>query len=387
MAKELVRRGHQVQVLTGFPNYPGGKVYPGYRIRPWQREVIDGVPVTRVALYPSHDKSSLRRAFNYGSFAVTSSLLAPILVDRPDVAYVYNPMGLPGLVLNFLKGVPFVYDIQDLWPDSLVASGMMANRRVVMGTLSLFFNLIYRKASHVLVLSPGFREVLVARGVSRAKVSVIYNWCDEENIHPVRPDPDLAVKLGMNGRLNIVYAGNVGRPQGLQIVLDAAVKLQASCPTVLFSLIGTGTELESLQRRALEMGLANVQFLTPVPPAEIRGFLAQADALFLHLKDDPLFRITIPSKTQTYMAMGKPLIAGVNGNAKDLIQQSGGGWCFNPGNIEELVATVGRFCQMTRTEHMAIGDKAKQFYDQHLALSVAATQFEEIFLSVVRHAA
>ena len=125
----MLRRGHEVEVLTGFPNYPGGKLYPGYRVRPWQREIIDGVTVNRVALYPSHDRSAVRRMANYASFALSAAVLGPFLVKKPDVIYVYHPpatVGLPAMVLRALRGCPVVYDVQDLWPDTVVATGMMS---------------------------------------------------------------------------------------------------------------------------------------------------------------------------------------------------------------------------------------------------------------------
>ncbi|MGH9645557.1 MAG: glycosyltransferase family 4 protein, partial [Bryobacteraceae bacterium] len=152
-AKGLARRGHRVEVLTGFPNYPGGRVYPGYHIRPWQREQMDGIPVTRVALYPSHDQSALRRAVNYASFAMSASLLGPFFAGRPDVVYVYHPpatAGLPACVLKLFKGVPFVYDIQDLWPDTIGTSGMMSSP-AVFGAVARWCSFVYRHASHLTV--------------------------------------------------------------------------------------------------------------------------------------------------------------------------------------------------------------------------------------------
>ena len=133
-ARELSRRGHAVEVLTGFPNYPGGKLYPGYRLRPWQREVLDGIPVHRVALYPSHDGSAVRRTANYASFALSAAVAGPFLVRKPDVVYVYHPpatVGLPALVFRALRGCPVVYDVQDLWPDSVASSRMVGSPWII----------------------------------------------------------------------------------------------------------------------------------------------------------------------------------------------------------------------------------------------------------------
>jgi glycosyltransferase involved in cell wall biosynthesis len=384
MAKALIRRGHEVEVLTGFPNYPGGKIYAGYRLRCWQREIIEGVPVIRVPLFPSHDKSSFRRACNYGSFALAATLLGPLLARRPDVVYAYNPMGLPALAFKLFRRVPFVYDIQDLWPDSLIASGMMRNRRLLMNLLGRFFQFVYRQAGQLIVLSPGFKAKLVSRGVPGEKIAVIYNWCDEDGLGVAPPDPAPPRPAAPPSPVNILYAGNIGRAQALHVVLDAAKILQPRCPAVRFTIIGSGTELENLRARAEREVLANVQFLARVPPAKIGAVMATADALLVHLRDDPLFRITIPSKTQTYMAMGKPLIAGVAGDTAALIETAGGGLCFQPEDGPGLAAAAEHFWRMDRPQRDELGQRAQAYYQTHLALGVAAERFEKIFLSVSR---
>ena len=198
IARALQERGNEVQVVTGFPNYPGGRVYPGYRIRPWQREVIDGVSVTRVALYPSHDSSGVRRALNYLSFAGSASLAVPWR-RRPDVVYVDHPpatVALPAMVLRTLRGVPFVYDVQDLWPDTLSATGMVDGSRALelVGTVMAR---VYRRAAEVVVLSEGFRRRLVARGVAEEKVSVIHNWNAEDQISMPSEGGGLRHELGL----------------------------------------------------------------------------------------------------------------------------------------------------------------------------------------------
>jgi colanic acid biosynthesis glycosyl transferase WcaI len=381
MARALRARGHEVEVLTGFPNYPGGQVYPGYRIRPWQREFIDGIRVTRVALYPSHDRSALRRAANYLSFALSSALLGPWLVRRPDVVYAYNPMGLPALVFRWFREAPFVYDIQDLWPDSLVASGMMRDRPALTRLLGLFFRGIYRQAAHVVVLSEGFKDRLVARGVPAGKVSVVPNWCDESALAGSVAAAKSAPR-DVGDKVTILYAGNIGKPQALHVVLAAARLLRDRCPGVRFALIGSGTERADLEAQAA--GLANVEFLARVPPSEIGAVMARADALLVHLRDDPLFRITIPSKIQTYLAMGKPILAGVAGDAAALVERAGGGWCFEPENGGALADAAERFFRLTSAQRDELGRRSQAYYRDHLSLGVAAGKFEKIFLSAAR---
>lgn len=371
MAKALQARGHEVEVLTGFPNYPGGKVYPGYRIRWLQRETIEGIPVVRVPLYPSHDRSSLKRALNYLSFAWSAAIIGPFVTRQPDVIYVYNPMGLPGLVFMTLKGVPFVYDIQDLWPDSIAASGMMRLGGVPLAMLGRFFDQVYRSAARIIVLSPGFKRTLGERGVPPAKVEVLFNWCNEDVL------PAAGSGRSRNdGKLEIVYAGNMGRPQALSAIVEAARRLEAACPRARFTFIGGGTELESLRSRS--EGLANVRFVAQVPQEQIGRHLQQADVLLVHLKADPLFAITIPSKIQFYLAMGKPVLAGVAGDAADLVQRSGAGLIFEPENVDALVEQVTRLGALDTDALEAMGRRGRRFYEQDLSLATAAARLESV---------
>ena len=328
-ARELQRQGHQVEVLTGFPNYPGGVVYPGYRIRPYRREVVDGAVVHRVALFPSHDRSSVRRIGNYVSFAA-SAALAAALCSRPDVAYVYHPPGtiaLPAWVLRVLRGVPVVYDVQDLWPDTLSATGMVTDRRVL-GMVGWAMKRMYGLASEIVVLSPGFARRLVERGVSPGRVTVVPNWTAEDAITTADPARSRQ-ELGIGDEFAVVFAGTMGPAQALGTILDAAEILREDTG-VRFLLVGAGVEAERLREEAAGRDLSNVTFLPRRPPSEIGEVLSAADALLVHLRDDPLFSITIPSKTQAYLMTGRPVLMGVRGDAAKLVEDAGAGVVFSP---------------------------------------------------------
>lgn len=377
-AQELVRQGHEVEVLTGFPNYPGGRVYPGYRIRPWQREVVDGVSVTRVALYPSHDNSGVRRALNYLSFAGTATLAVPFL-RRPDVVYVYHPpatVALPAMVLRALRGVPFVYDVQDLWPDTLSATGMVDGSRAL-GLVGRVMAGVYRRAAEVVVLSEGFRRRLVERGVPEEKLSVIHNWNAEDQISLPPPDGVLRGELGLGDAFTVVFAGTMGRAQSLDSVLDAAVLLRGD-PGVRWVFIGGGVQVDHLRARAAELGLDTVTFLERRPASEIGEVLAMADALLVHLKADPLFEITVPSKTQAYLMAGRPILMGVAGDAADLVAQSGAGVAFEPDNPAALAAAVAELRGLPQHERDEMGRRGQAFYASDLALEVGAARFATV---------
>ena len=382
-ARELQRLGHEVEVLTGFPNYPGGRVYPGYRLRPWQREVVDGIPVLRVPLFPSHDQSGLKRALNYLSFACAASV-GSLFLKRPDVAYVYHPpatASLPAMILNALRGVPFVYDIQDLWPDTLAATGMMENGAVLRG-VGGFMDRVHRRATRIAVLSQGFRVKLIERGVPEHKVSVIPNWTNEDKTDLSLPPAQRARELGFAGKFNVVFAGNMGRAQALDTVLDAAEQLRGEAAR--FVMIGGGVEEGRLRESARERGLSNVDFLPRRPPSEIGEILALADALLIHLKDDPLFAITIPGKTQASLRAGKPLLMGVRGDAAALVQEAGAGLTFPPQDAGALAAAVRELMALPPEERRRMGERGARYYEEHLALRVGAARFAELLAAAAR---
>jgi colanic acid biosynthesis glycosyl transferase WcaI len=383
-ARELVRRGHQVEVLTGFPNYPGGKLYPGYTIRPWQHDMMDEVPVHRVALYPSHDHSETRRIANYASFGMSAALLGPFLVRRPDVIYVYNEVSLApaALLLKSLWGTPFVYDIVDLWPDSVVSSKML-HSQLLLGALGRWCSWVYRTASHVVVYTPGVRAELHRRGLPLENSTLIYNWCDERAIYPHHRDGALAARFDLAGTFNVMFAGTMGIVQALDAVLDAAGGLRDARPDIRFVFVGGGIERDRLEAIAGQRGLSNVMFLPRQPMEAMGSILALADVLLVHLKDDPLFRITIPSKTQAYLAAGIPVLMGVRGDAADLILRSGGGQVCEPESPKSIIEGVLRLYGMSSTERQAMGRSGRAFYERELSLRVGVSRFEETFSHVI----
>jgi len=379
-AKALKARGHQVEVLTGFPNYPGGKLYPGYKVRPWQREEMDGIRVNRVALYPSHDKNALHRVANYASFALAAASLGPMLVKRPDVIYCYHPpasIGVAAVALKTVFRAPLVYDIQDMWPDTLAATGMLNNRHIL-DAVGAYCKVLYRVCDHLVVLSPGFKRLLVERGVPEAKVTVIYNWT-HENEQPESPDPELARKFGMAGKFNVLFAGTMGTGQGLDAVLDAAKLVAASSPDVQLVFVGGGVERSRLEGRVAAEGIRNTRFLPRQEPSAMSPIFAISDALLVHLMDDPLFRITIPSKTQAYLEAGRPIVMGVRGDAADLVERAGAGYACEPGNPESIADVVVKLARTPSEELAAIGQRGRDFYKKELALGVGVSRFEAVF--------
>lgn len=383
-ARELMRQGCEVEVVTGFPNYPGGKLYPGYRVRAIQREEIDGVRITRVPLYPSHDSSAIRRIANYLSFSASLLFYTLFGARRADVIYAYHPpltVGVAAGIVRLLRRIPVVYDIQDMWPDSLRASGMLGNEKIL-AVVERVCQWVYRTVDKIVVLSPGFRNLLTSRGVDERKIEVIYNWCDESSIFN-------AAEIGERTSIlpkgfNILFAGTMGKGQGLASVLRAAEIVRDMAPKIRFVFLGSGTECELLKEQAQSSGLENVLFLPRVPMAEVGAVLQAADALLVHLKDDELYHITIPSKTQAYMAAGKPVLMAVSGDAADLVNVAGCGLTALSENPDSIAEAAMALAKMSSSELAAMGKAGQDYYWRELSLSAGVARFKRIFSGIAR---
>jgi glycosyltransferase involved in cell wall biosynthesis len=380
LAKEFARRGHHIEVLTGLPNYPGGKIYDGYHVRMLQREVLDGVDITRVPLYPSHDSSSLKRILCYTSFGLSASIMGLWATKKADVAYIMQgPMtvGFPACMLKLFKRTPFVIHIQDLWPDSLLSTGMF-NNKLGLKMVNGWCNYVYKHVAKIITITPGMKQRLIERGVSEDKIEVVYNWCDNAQSYPVGKNEELAKSLGMAGRFNIVFAGNMGKAQALSPVLDAAKIVSNQQPAAQFVFIGSGVDVENLKQKAAELKLKNVLFFARRPVSEIGAILNLAEVLFVHLKKDPLFEITIPSKTQGYMAAGRPILIGVPGDATDLVMKANAGLPCEPENPQSIARAVLKFYAMPKSELDTMGENAKRFYKHQLSFEITIARLEKI---------
>lgn len=388
LARWMMSRGHEVKVLTGFPNYPGGKVYPDYRQRAWQREEMDGVPVLRVPLYPSHNGSALRRIANYGSFALSAASVGTPLIGKADVGFVYHPpatVGFPAMILKWLRAVPFAYHIADMWPESVVESGMVGAgraRQMVESVLSTWCRVVYKQARAISVLSPGFKQLLIERGVPADKVHIIYNWADDV-FQPLPKDAALEAELGFKGRFNVVYAGNMGAFQGLETVIKAALRLK-HIPAIQIVLVGTGQKEEELKALTRELGADNVRFLGRRQFWEMPKLNSLADVLLVHLKDLPFFSSTIPSKTQVSLASGRPVLMAVRGDAAEVIRKAGAGLTCEPENEEEMARAILKLYEMERDQRELMGARGRQFYLDEMSLEIGGQRTEALLEAIAR---
>ena len=377
-AKQLADSGYKVKVITGFPNYPGGKLYEGYKVKPYAREVHGPVEVIRLPLYPSHSHSRIGRIANYGSFMVSSTIYCLLFLKKVDVLYAYHPpltTGITAALVRLIRRIPVIYDVQDMWPDTLAVTGMVNNPRVL-SIVDWVAKVVYRRVDHIAVLSPGFKRLLEQRGVNKNKMTVIPNWCNEKALET---RTRIEVPFAKDGRFKILFAGNMGKAQALEHVLAAAKSLNDMNEELVFIFLGGGLEVSSLKEMSMALELKNTIFLDPVPIEQVGEYLRQADALLVHLKKDDLFKITIPSKIQTYLAIGKPILIGVEGDAAELVAHNEAGVAFEPENHKSLAEATLKLMHMTSTSRNAMGQRGKEYYRNNMSLSSGVSKFDNLF--------
>lgn len=375
IARVLAQRGHEVKVLTGFPSYPLGRVYDGWRIRPRQHEVRDGLEVLRVPDVPSHDDSAGRRALTLTSFAMSAAAQVGWLRDV-DVCLTYltpATVGMAARVLRRIYGVPYVLYVQDLWPESVTASGFIGNdsiERRVESVINRYLLGLYRHADSVAGISPTMAATLAERAQG-TRTDVVYNWVDEQIFAPASPGNELP-----HDKHWIMYAGGVGDVQGLDAAVHAMARLKDR-PDIGLALVGDGVAVPALRAATAELGVAEqIRFLGHRAMADMPGLMAEAMAQLVTLKDLPLFRGTVPSKLQASMAVGQPVICAVAGDAADLTVRSGAGIAVPPGDPEALAGAFRQIADMAPSERARLSDRSLAFYRQEMSARVGGERLE-----------
>jgi colanic acid biosynthesis glycosyl transferase WcaI len=386
LATWLTQRGHDVLVLTGFPYYPTSGFYPGARLGAWSREVVGGIKVLRLPLYPYHGRSAIRRAMNYGSFSLSIALLGTVLCGHADVAYVEHPSTLFGLgawVLSRFRGIPFLYLVDDVWPDSVEASGMLRGHHRLLGGIDRTEKFLYRRARAIAVISEENRALLREKGVPSEKLHFIPHYANEHLYRPVEPDPELAARLGTAGRFTVVFGGSIGMAQALDVVLSAAEDLEDT-PEIVFLLVGDGPDFSRLQQATRTRRLRNVRFVGRRPAEEMPHVYALADALLVHLRDSPVFRRTIPSKTMAYLACARPIIMAMEGEAARLIRSAGAGLTCPADDPRALAKTVRELRGLTPETRRAMAEAGRDLFLTSHTRDVVMRRYEGLLSQISR---
>jgi glycosyltransferase involved in cell wall biosynthesis len=346
LSRNWAKDGHEVTVLTGFPNHPTGVVPPEYR-RQFRRlvshEDVGGVRVVRTWLLPFPNRKAYERMLNYSSFCLSSAATG-VFLPRPDVVIASSPqllVGLSGWWLARWKLVPFVFEVRDLWPESLAAVGMGKSHSLLYRALAGIAGFLYRRSDHVVVVSPAFKDYLATHWrVPLEKISVVENGVETELFTPRPAAPELKRELGLDGRFVVCYIGTMGMAHGLETLVEAATLLQDSAPQVLFLLVGEGAEKQRIIDMARSRGLSNLRFIDQQPREKIPAYIGASDACLVLLKKTELFKTVIPTKMLEFMACARPVILGVDGQARRIVEEADAGVFIEPEDAEDLVQAV-----------------------------------------------
>lgn len=380
-AEGLAQRGHEVRVLTGFPNYPQGSLYDGFSLAPHTTETIRGIHVDRVWLYPSHDSSVRHRAVNYASFAASSSVSLALSRWKPDVMWVHHPpisAAFGPCVSGLLRKVPVALEIQDLWPQSLQETSMVSSAKVL-SAVDRSVQAAYRAADRIICISEGMRSSILERGIPEEKVCVIPNWADEDRLAPSEDDHTWAGSTINPSDFNIAYTGNMGPAQDLTTLIDAASLASRSIPNLRVHLVGDGISMSDLRDRARRSGEDIFRFHGRQGMGRVAAVLERCDAGIVCLADTPLFRITIPSKTQGYLLAGIPIIMAVEGDAARIVQESGAGLTVPPANPVQLAAALAALAAQSPAQRRALGQSGREYYRSRFSVASGLDKYEDLF--------
>lgn len=380
--REWARAGHDVIVVTCAPNHPSGAIYPGYKNRLFQSEIVDGVRVIRLKTFIAANQGFLRRTLNYMSYLVAVTLAQPVL-PRPDVVISTSPQffcGLSGLVTGVAKRVPWVLEIRDLWPESIVTVGAM-RKGVAIRILEWLESLAYRRADAIVSVTNSFVPHIVDRGGDINKISVIKNGVDLRLFQKPTDSNACKAELNLDGKFVVAYVGTLGMAHGLNTIFQASEILRDD-PRIVFLLVGDGAERLRLTRLKEELKLDNVVILGQRPKEDMPGIWSATDASLILLRRSEAFKKVIPSKMFEAMAMRCPIILGVQGEASELLHDAGAGISIIPEDAEQLAAAVVRLLEHPDTA-TAFGDAGTVFVRAHYDRAVLAGRYLELLEKTV----
>ena len=379
LALALKEKGHTVTVLTGMPNYPAGKMYDGYGWWAKRRDMMQGIPILRVPLFVRRESKSWHLLLNYLSFMLSACIFGPRLLwkQKFDIVFTYQlspaTVGIPAILISRLKGVPIVMWVQDLWPESLSATGAIKSEKVL-SIIGYVVKKIYHSCDRILVQSKGFVEPVVKVGAEREKVSYFPNWA-EALYQPMVLE--LAAKeraeLPSTGFV-VMFAGNLGAAQSLDTIVKAAELLKDK--SIHWVLFGSGRRKNWLEAEVQSKCLQNVYVLGSRPMETMPRYFSLADAMLVTLKDDPVITTTIPGKIQSYLACGRPIIGALNGSGADVISDSRAGYCVPSDDYQGLADSVLKMSELSTAELQEMGECALSYYRNNFDRDILVSQLD-----------
>ena len=342
LSRHWARMGHDLTVLTGFPNHPTGVVPVEWRSRLRSlvyKEIVDGVQVARTWLWPLPNRKAHERIRNYASFWLSASLTG-LGLEKPDVVIGSSPqllVALAGWWVAWWKSVPFVFEVRDLWPESLAAVGAGGEGSALHRSLSAIAGFLYRRSHHIVVVTSAFKDHLIQHWkVPAEKISIVENGVETDLFRPCPP----AIVPGTEGRFVICYIGTMGMAHGLETLIAAAERLRENFPKAMFLMIGEGAEKDRIVELAKARGLTNIIFLGQQPRAQIPAYIAGSDVCLVMLKKTELFKTVIPTKLLEYMACEKPVIVAVDGQARQVVEEADAGIFVEPDDSNALAEAI-----------------------------------------------
>lgn len=381
--KYLIRNGYDVEVVTTFPSYPKGVLFNGYTSSLRRTEFCEGVKVTRLWSYISPKKSRVQRFLNYLSFFITATTYL-LCAKKFDLLYGYHPQvttGITGRLLKSFRKIPFITDVQDLWPESLVAEGMRKDSKAVALIRRIVEPSLIR-ADAVVVLSEGFQNYLIGRGIAQHRIHVVHNWCPEEERYS-KTKLETMENAPKSNAVKFFYTGNHGPLQALETIIRAFSEFNED--QAILTLVGQGSEKKRLNDLKTQLNAKNINFIDFVPPARLVGMLNEADVLVCSLKNEPLFDITIPSKIQAYLCSGKPILVAAGAEASKLVTKANGGIAAQPENEEDIICAIRDFIQCPSSELIQMGNNGKEFYLKNLAAEHGYSNLLKVINDVCKH--
>jgi glycosyltransferase involved in cell wall biosynthesis len=381
--RQWVRDGHTVTVVTCAPNHPQGQVYNGYHNRLYQRDVKDGITVVRIWTFVTANEGFLKRTLNYISY-LCSAVVVSIFLPKADVVLSTSPQffnGLAGYFVSKLKRIPWVLEIRDLWPESIVAVGAIKNPAIIK-MLEWIEHFAYRKADRIVPVTDSFKKYMLDKGIKAGKITVVKNGVDLARYAPIDGARALAEELGIKGKFVVSYFGTHGMAHHLETILHAAHRLSSS-KNIIFLMVGDGAERQALVQMRDKMALDNVMMIDQQPKSRMREFWALSNISLILLKKSDLFKTVIPSKIFESMAMAKPIILGVEGESADLLQAAKAGVCIEPEHAGDLAAHVLELSQDPERCYQ-LGRNGRQYVMEHFDRTVLARNLACVIEAVGR---
>lgn len=389
LSRFWVEQGHEVTVLTGFPNHPTGVVPKEYKSRLNRfvmRENFHGVNLVRSWLLPFPNRKSWERILNYSSFFFSSAITG-LFLKRPDVVIGTSPQLLVALSAWWVarcKGVPFVFEVRDLWPESVAAVGMGKQNSLLYRTLKTIAKFLYRKADRIVVVAPAFKDHLVQHWqVPAEKIAVVENGVETGFFKQQPVDQDIRREIHAGGKFVVSYIGTIGAAHQLETMLDAAEMLQQSMPEVIFLLAGEGAEKERICSLVQSKKLSNLHILPALLREKVPDYIAASDACLVLLKKEEIFKTVIPTKMLEFMSCARPVILGVEGQAKEILEKAQAGISIEPGSPDALAHAIA-FLAANRQLGQSLGENGRRYILRHLSRQRTAQTYLSILQGVVQ---